>query len=160
MAPSKPDHQEARHEGERSAISLIYSFCEKADMSAINRRVLESLIRCGAMDAFEGTRAQLLLALDGAIEAGNRASKDRASGQEGLFGAFIAEDHPEPALPRANDWTPREKLQGEKEMLGFYVSGHPLDSYEEKVAELATHGDSSTHRRPRKRRRGRALPAC
>jgi DNA polymerase-3 subunit alpha len=52
---------------------------------------------------------------------------------------LIAEDHPEPALPKANDWTPREKLQGEKEMLGFYVSGHPLDSYEEKICELATH---------------------
>jgi DNA polymerase-3 subunit alpha len=51
----------------------------------------------------------------------------------------MAEDHPEPALPKANDWTLREKLQGEKEMLGFYVTGHPLDSYEEKIAELATH---------------------
>jgi DNA polymerase-3 subunit alpha len=117
----------------------LHRFCEDADMSAINRRVMESLVRAGAMDGLQGTRAQLLLALDGAIEAGNRASKDRASGQEGLFGMLIAEDHPEPALPKANDWTPREKLQGEKEMLGFYVSGHPLDSYEEKICELATH---------------------
>ena len=54
-----------------------------------------------------------------------------------------AELQPEPALPKANDWTLREKLHGEKELLGFYVTGHPLDSYEEKIAELATH-DSST----------------
>ncbi|MDP9169888.1 MAG: DNA polymerase III subunit alpha, partial [Acidobacteriota bacterium] len=117
----------------------IFQFCEDVDMGAINRRVMESLVRAGALDEFEGTRAQLLLALDGAIEGGNRASKDRDSGQEGLFGALVAEDHPEPALPKANDWTPREKLNGEKEMLGFYVTGHPLDSYQEKICELATY---------------------
>jgi DNA polymerase-3 subunit alpha len=90
------------------------------------------------MDSLKGARAQLLLALDGAIETGSRAWQDRASGQGGLFGMAEAE-HPEPALPKANDWTLHEKLQGEKEMLGFYVTGHPLDSYEEKICELATH---------------------
>jgi DNA polymerase III subunit alpha len=121
----------------------LHRFCEAADMTAINRRVMESLVRAGAMDGLHGTRAQLLLALDGAIESGMRASRDRASGQAGLFGELLAEDHPEPALPKANDWTLPEKLQGEKEMLGFYVSGHPLDAYEEKISELATH-DSTT----------------
>ncbi len=117
----------------------IYQFCEHVDMQATNRRVVESLIKAGAMDAFEGTRAQLLLALDGAIESGNRAAKDRDCGQAGLFGGGPEEEHPEPALPRANDWTLKEKLQGEKELLGFYVTGHPLDNYEEKIADLATH---------------------
>jgi len=117
----------------------IYQFCEHADMTSINRRVMESLIKAGAMDGLQGTRAQLLLALDGAIETGNRAAKDRDSGQAGLFGGGPAEEHPEPVLPRANDWTLKEKLQGEKELLGFYVTGHPLDSYEEKIVELATH---------------------
>jgi len=121
----------------------IYQFCEHADMQAINRRVMESLVKAGAMDSLEGTRAQLLLALDAAIETGNRAAKDRDSGQAGLFGGTPAEEHPEPALPRANDWTLKEKLQGEKELLGFYVSGHPLDNYEDKIAELATHDSSS-----------------
>ncbi len=117
----------------------IYQFCEHADMTSINRRVMESLIKAGAMDGLQGARAQLLLALDGAIETGNRAAKDRDSGQAGLFGGGPAEEHPEPVLPRANDWTLKEKLLGEKELLGFYVTGHPLDSYEEKIAELATH---------------------
>jgi len=117
----------------------IYQFCEHVDMQSTNRRVIESLIKAGAMDLLEGTRAQLLLALDGAIESGNRAAKDRDSGQAGLFGGGLAEEHPEPALPRANDWTLKEKLQGEKELLGFYVTGHPLDNYEEKIADLATH---------------------
>jgi DNA polymerase-3 subunit alpha len=121
----------------------LYQFCEHADMQAINRRVMESLVKAGAMDSLEGTRAQLLLALDPAIEAGTRAAKDRESGQEGLFGGMMAEEHPEPPLPKANDWTNKEKLQGEKELLGFYVSGHPLDSYLDKIAELASH-DSNT----------------
>ena len=64
----------------------IYQFCEHADMQAINRRVMESLVKAGAMDSLDGTRAQLLLALDVAIETGNRAAKDRDSGQGGLFG--------------------------------------------------------------------------
>ena len=119
----------------------IYQFCEHSDMQSINRRVVESLIKAGAMDGLQGTRAQLLLALDGAIETGNRAAKDRDSGQGGLFGG-PAEDQPEPALPKANDWTAKDKLNGEKELLGFYVSGHPLDSYEDKIAELATHDSS------------------
>jgi DNA polymerase-3 subunit alpha len=112
-------------------------------MTAINRRVIESLVRAGATDSFPGTRAQLLLALDGAIEAGNRAAQDRESGQAGLFGGSPAEEHPEPALPKAADWTPKEKLQGEKELLGFYVSGHPLDNYQDKIAELATHDSTN-----------------
>src|SRR5580698_1414051 len=65
----------------------IYQFCEHADMQAINRRVMESLVKAGAMDGLQGTRAQLLLALDAAIETGNRAAKDRDDGQAGLFGA-------------------------------------------------------------------------
>ncbi len=130
----------------RSALgrfTSIYQFCEYADMTAINRRVIESLVRAGAMDALPGTRAQLLLALDGAIEAGNRASKDRESGQVALFGGALAEDHPEPVLPKAADWTLKEKLQGEKELLGFYVTGHPLDNYNDKIAELATHDSTN-----------------
>jgi len=130
----------ARHELGR--FTSIYQFCEHADMQSINRRVMESLVKAGAMDSLEGTRAQLLLALDGAIEAGTRAAKDRESGQEGLFGGAMAADHPPPALPKANDWTAKEKLQNEKELLGFYVSGHPLDSYQDKIAELASHDSS------------------
>jgi DNA polymerase-3 subunit alpha len=133
-----------RARAELGRFRSIYQFCEHADMTSINRRVMESLIKAGAMDGLEGTRAQLLLALDGAIETGNRAAKDRDSGQAGLFGGSSfgespAEEHPEPVLPKANDWTLKEKLQGEKELLGFYVTGHPLDSYEEKIRELATH---------------------
>ncbi|HTA45806.1 MAG TPA: DNA polymerase III subunit alpha [Bryobacteraceae bacterium] len=121
----------------------IYQFCEHIDLASINRRVMESLIKAGAMDSLQGTRAQLLLALDAAIETGTRAARDRESGQAGLFGFGPAEEHPEPSLPKANDWTHKEKLQGEKELLGFYVTGHPLDDYDEKIAELATHDSTN-----------------
>ena len=119
----------------------IYQFCELVDMASINRRMIESLIRAGAMDSFEGHRAQLMAVVEGAMEAGQRAQRARDSGQEGLFGdSFGAgeaqEERPLPAVP---EFSLRDKLVGEKEMLGFYVTGHPLDQYKEKVRELASH---------------------
>jgi DNA polymerase-3 subunit alpha len=120
----------------------LLQFCEEVDLSAINRRVLESLIKAGAMDSLDGNRAQLFAILDTAIEAGQRAGRDRASGQAGLF-AFDVHETPDLPLPNVPDWSPKEKLAGEKEMIGFYVTGHPLDDYREKVADLATHNSST-----------------
>jgi DNA polymerase-3 subunit alpha len=120
----------------------LAQFCEDVDMTAVNRRVLESLIKAGAMDSLEGNRAQLFAVLEGAMEAGQRAMRDRASGQAGLFGGFEEQETPDVPLPKVPDWTPKEKLSGEKEMIGFYVTGHPLDEYREKVADLATYDSS------------------
>jgi DNA polymerase-3 subunit alpha len=119
----------------------IYQFCETVDLASINRRMIESLIRAGAMDLLEGHRGQLMVAVESAMEAGQRAQRARLSGQEGLFGdAFGAADaHEEKALPAVPEGTLREKLVGEKEMLGFYVTGHPLDQYQDKVRELSSH---------------------
>jgi DNA polymerase-3 subunit alpha len=117
----------------------IYQFCETVDLSSINRRMIESLIRAGAMDSLDGTRAQLFTAVEGAMEAGQRVWRDRESGQGGLFGGGDAEEHPDPPLPNVPEWTPKESVAGEKEMLGYYVTGHPLDSYQDKISELATH---------------------
>ncbi len=122
----------------------LYDFCERVDLGAVNRRMIESFIKAGAFDSFEGTRAQWMAVIDGAMEAGARAWKDRASGQSGLFAALMEEqppsDHP---LPKVPDWSGQEKLTGEKEMLGFYITGHPLDQFIDKVKELATHTSSS-----------------
>ncbi len=115
----------------------LHEFCEKVDMSAVNRRMIESLIRAGAMDSLEGTRSQKLAAVEGAMESGQRAWRDRESGQEGLFGEIIAEEPHARPLPNVPEWTDKEKLAGEKELLGFWVTGHPLDRYEDKIAELA-----------------------
>jgi DNA polymerase-3 subunit alpha len=121
----------------------LHEFCEKTDMGAVNRRMIESLIRAGAMDSQEGTRSQKMAALDGAMEAGQRAWRDRESGQVGLFGEILgAEEQHEAPLPNVPDWTDKDKLAGEKELLGFWVTGHPLDRYDEKICELATHDSS------------------
>jgi DNA polymerase-3 subunit alpha len=123
----------------------IYQFCDTVDLASINRRMIESLIRAGAMDSLEGNRAQLMAVVEGAMEAGQRAQRARESGQEGLFGeAFIAEHgHEEKPLPAVPEFALREKLLGEKEMLGFYVTGHPLDQYEDKTRELSTHSSGN-----------------
>ena len=118
----------------------LYDFCERVDLASLNRRILENFIKCGAMSSLAGNRAQLTAVIDQAMESGQRASKDRQSGQTGLFGMTADEpahtEHPLPALP---DWTAQQKLASEKEVLGIYVTGHPLDEYSDKVAELASH---------------------
>jgi DNA polymerase-3 subunit alpha len=121
--------------------ATLHDFCEQVDLQAINRRVIESLIKAGAMDNLEGTRAQQMVVVEGAMESGARHARDRISGQTGLFGMFAGDEPAAQAhsLPKAKDWDLREKLNGEKEMLGFYVTGHPLDQYEEKMSEFATH---------------------
>ena len=118
----------------------IFQFCEKVDLGALNKRMIESCIKAGAMDSFEGTRSQLMAVTDRAMEHGQRLTKDRLSGQTGLFGdMFAAAEEREEPLPNVPDWTLHDQLTGEKELLGFYVTGHPLDQYKDKVSELATH---------------------
>ncbi len=121
----------------------LHEFCEKVDLGAVNRRMIESLIRAGAMDSMEGARSRKFAAVEGAMEAGQRAQRDLASGQVGLFGEIVAEGPHHAELPAVPDWTDKEKLAGEKELLGFWVTGHPLDRYAEKIAELATHDTGS-----------------
>ncbi len=127
---------------EKGNFTSIYQFCETVDMSAVNRRVIESLIKSGAMDELKGTRSQKMAALDSAIETGLRAARDRNSGQTGLFGDLFGggdDKHDEAPLPNVPDWDSPQKLQGEKEMIGFYVTGHPLDQYRDKIADLSSH---------------------
>ncbi|HBY63644.1 MAG TPA: DNA polymerase III subunit alpha [Solibacterales bacterium] len=125
---------------EQGPFQSIHQFCETVDLSSVNRRVVESLIRAGAMDSLAGGRSQKFAAIDAAMEAGQRAWKDRESGQGGLFAtAFEEAPPPEPALPSIPEWGQREMLASEKELLGFYITGHPLDEHAEKIAQCATH---------------------
>jgi DNA polymerase-3 subunit alpha len=132
------------------AFESLYDFCERVDLGVVNRRLIESFIKAGAMDGLGGTRAQFFAALDNAMENGARAWRDRANGQSGLFASLMAEmpaaAHP---LPKVPDWTGHEKLAGEKEMLGFYITGHPLDQYMDKVRELSTHQTSNLEGLPK-----------
>src|SRR5207237_146917 len=115
----------AREEG--GPFDSIYHFCERVNLGAVNRRAMESLIKAGALDSTRANRAQLTEALDRALESGMRASRDRAMGQHGLFGVASEEQKTEYPLANLPDWTMEQKLAGEKEVLGIYVSGHPLD---------------------------------
>jgi len=116
----------------------LFHFAESVDWQHVNKRMLESSIKAGALDSFGGHRAQLMTALDGAVEAGQRASRDRSTGQHGLFDAMAADAPPaEDRLPNVQEWPENEKLASEKEILGIYVTGHPLNAYRDKVSELS-----------------------
>jgi DNA polymerase-3 subunit alpha len=118
----------------------LFDFCERVDLGSVNRRIIESLVKAGALDSLPGNRAQLFAMIESAMESGQRMWKDRQSGQTGLFGMVEDEPaHSEQPLPHLPDWTPQQKLAGEKEMLGIYVTGHPLDEYPDKISELASH---------------------
>ncbi len=127
--------------------ATLDDFFERVDLTSVNKRVVESLIKAGAMDGLRGTRSQLYAVLEDCMESGQRAQKDKESGQAGLFGDLLGGAStgpaPERQLPDLPDWTATEKLRGEKEMLGFYVTGHPLDEFRWKVDELATHRSDS-----------------
>ena len=131
---------------ELASFRSLYQFCDKVDSGAVNRRMIESLVKAGAMDTLEGARAQKFAVLESAMESGQRAQRDRQSGQVGLFGEMLAGEEAEAhyaPLPSVPDWTDKEKLAFEKELLGFWVTGHPLDRYADKIAELATHDSGS-----------------
>jgi DNA polymerase III subunit alpha len=125
----------------KSGFSSLWDFCEKVDLRLLNKRVLESLIKAGAMDAFGG-RAQLCGALDKAMERAQKSQRDEAAGQHGLFGIFddganqSAGNSREDDLPSVAEWDEHTRLQNEKEVLGFFVSGHPMDKYREKLRNM------------------------
>jgi len=120
-----------------SAFKSIYEFCEKVDLRLLNKRVLESLIKSGAMDSL-GRRAQLMAVLDKAMEHAQKTQRDAESGQHGLFGVFQQEEThaQEDRLPDTPDWDEHTRLANEKEILGFFITGHPLDKYREKLEDL------------------------
>jgi DNA polymerase III subunit alpha len=141
---------------ELGRIDSLYTLCEHSDLRLVNKRVLESLVKAGAMDSLlpdpgatvAARRARLFAAVDRAIEHGGRHQRDRDKGQSQLFGGG---GHDEPsagaaALRDAAPWTHIQQLAGEKEALGLYMSGHPLDRFGEdlkifgarRVADLTT----------------------
>ncbi|HXE91443.1 MAG TPA: DNA polymerase III subunit alpha [Terriglobales bacterium] len=114
----------------------LFEFCENVDLRLMNKRVLESLIKSGALDSL-GRRAQLMEAVDRAIERGQKTQRDAEAGQHGLFGVF---DEPgersSDRLPDVPDWDEHQRLAGEKEVVGFFLTGHPLEKYRSKLADF------------------------
>jgi DNA polymerase-3 subunit alpha len=116
--------------------SSIYEFCEKVDLRLLNKRVLESLIKSGAMDSL-GRRGQLMAVLDKAMDRALKTQRDAESGQHGLFGVFQQEAPVNnDRLPDTPDWDEHTRLAAEKEILGFFITGHPLEKYKDKLEDL------------------------
>ncbi|HEV2842655.1 MAG TPA: DNA polymerase III subunit alpha [Chthoniobacterales bacterium] len=117
-----------REREERGEFPSLEDFCRRLDSRIANRKILESLVKCGAFDFLGRERAELFACIDESLAAASATHRDRASGQVSLF-----DDMPPPAsrpsARRLVPWTEHEKMSYEKELLGFYVTGHPLDAY-------------------------------
>src|SRR5438552_3184354 len=111
----------------------LEDFCSRLDSRIANRKMVESLVKCGAFDFLHRERAELFACIDDALASSAAAHRDRMAGQVSLFGD--AHEHVAPARKRSvTPWSDREKMSYEKELLGFYVTGHPLDGYADVIA--------------------------
>lgn len=112
----------------------IFEFAREVDLRAVNKKVFESLIQVGAMDSLEGHRAQLFEAIDLAVTYAQRVNADKAMGQTSLFDVSVNESSIDtPPLPAVTPWDQSESLRREKALLGFYISGHPLEKFAEEL---------------------------
>ena len=114
---------------ESGSFKSLQDFCERVDMKQVNKRAVESLILSGAFDSLEGHRAQFLASLENIMKAAQNAQAERDRGQMNLFGDGAETPAATVTLTRAPEFDPLERLMREKEQLGFYVSGHPLEEY-------------------------------
>jgi DNA polymerase-3 subunit alpha len=122
----------------------LVQFCENVDLRLLNKRVIESLIKAGAFDSLGARRSQHMAVLDHAMDLGQKRQRDTSSGQHGLFMGDAGLTPPPPLdLPDVPDSTEAERLAGEKEVLGFYVTGHPLEKYMAGLATITRYDTSS-----------------
>jgi DNA polymerase III subunit alpha len=125
----------------RGPYRSIFDFCERLDPGTVNRAAIESLVKAGAFDSLGGRRAPLFAVLDRAIQSGAAAAGDRRRGQRGLFGDEDDEKCSSAAasLPDVPAWDQRERLAKEKEVLGFYLTSHPLAEHEKTLGAYCSH---------------------
>jgi DNA polymerase III subunit alpha len=123
----------------------LFDLCERVDLRLCNRRVFEALIQSGAVDALGGHRAQFIAALDAAISEAGLKQEEATMGQGSLFGDLGPAsdsrngDSHGPTLPNTPPWSDSERLAQEKAILGFYISGHPLEPFRTECELFATH---------------------
>lgn len=111
------------------SFTSLVDFCTRVDMRVVNKRVIESLIKCGAFDSLGAKRSQLSAVLDQAVDTAASNQRDAASGQIGLFATDDAQSVDEIRLPEIDEMPKEQILALEKEITGFYITGHPLDKY-------------------------------
>jgi DNA polymerase-3 subunit alpha len=132
--------------GEDGAFRSLFDFCDRVDLRAVNRRVVESLIKSGSFDSIDDRRSALFRAIDRAMDAGQKRQRDREQGQSSLFGMLEEAGEGEAGserIPDAPPWPEAERLAFEKESLGFFITGHPLERFR---AELEQWASASTGR--------------
>jgi len=126
---------------EHGKFQNLYDFTEHVDLRLVNRKVIESLIKCGAMDSFNLHRSQMMAMLDHALEVAGVLQKDRMSGQYSLFDNFESDDKFKShfqQVPEIKEWPESQLLAFEKQLLGFYISSHPLAKYEKSLQLYAS----------------------
>ncbi|MBR9829813.1 MAG: DNA polymerase III subunit alpha, partial [Oceanospirillales bacterium] len=128
---------EARKEG---PFKDLFDFCGRVGAGKLNKRVLEALVRCGAVDSLGPSRAVLWDAIGSALKAADQSARNADAGMMDMFGAVEADTPSDPyaEFGKARDWTDKERLQGEKDTLGLYVTGHPIDEYERELKHLVS----------------------
>jgi DNA polymerase-3 subunit alpha len=116
----------ARREG--GSFKDVFDFAERVDPKALNKRLVENLVKAGAFDAMEPNRRRLHEGLESVLGHGAATQEDRTSAQAGLFGGDLSTAN-RPRLPDLPEWPPTEKLSNEFDAIGFYMSAHPLEAY-------------------------------
>jgi len=127
----------AREEG--GAFRSLADFCRRTQGQQVNKKVVESLVKCGALDFAGASRLQLLEAVDRAMQWAASEARAASSNQMGLFGSGNGDSGSlEPPLPEPLPWSDKEMLRSEREALGFYITAHPLDKYESDLKRFTT----------------------
>ena len=116
----------------------LFDFCRRVDVHRVNRRALEALIRAGALDRLGPSRAAMFDTLTRAMQAAEQHTRDRAAGQDDLFGGAAAGVEGEESFSAVPEWPEDERLRGEKETLGVYLSGHPLSGFESELSDIVS----------------------
>ena len=131
----------ARVQKEENQFTDFMDFMKTVDLTKVSSRVLETFIKCGAFDCLNSNRALLLLVLNEAVHLGQEFQRAHQPLQNSLFDLLSEEEskntETQLKFPDVKDWTTKQRLAYEKEALGFYVSGHPLDHYESEIKKLA-----------------------
>jgi DNA polymerase-3 subunit alpha len=124
---------------EERPYTSLFDFCERVELRDCNKQMIDSLIKCGAFDSLGAKRAQLAAILDEAMDSGARLQRDRKMGQKTFFEAFVGSAPRMAAhLPEIPEWPESQLLAHEKEMLGFYLTSHPLAKHKEVLRGYST----------------------
>jgi DNA polymerase-3 subunit alpha len=119
--------------GKNGKFSSLEDLCQRIDLRLVNKKVLESLIKCGALDYFAMSRAQMFAGLEMLLESASKTQKEKAKGQLSFFDQVTTNN-----LPQVKEWPEPQLLAFEKEMLGFYISGHPLARYAKQLKRFTS----------------------